>query len=164
MGLLLFVDTAGADPLPSSEQSGIAGAIADAARAVLRCSGPSLAIVHGAGGSGGALAAAVTDIVAVTEHGWFAALGPEGAAAALRRPVDEVADEMGITPRELLAAGFADALAPADPGALAAWSAARLETLHQRSQDQRLRARTERWLGALPGAPRTAAPDPPDIA
>ena len=164
MGLLLFVDTAGADPLPTSEQSGIAGAIADAARAVLGCAGPTLAVVHGAGGSGGALAAAVTDIVAVTEHGWFAALGPEGAAAALRRPVDEVADEMGVTPRELLAAGFADALAPADPGALGAWAAARLESLHHQSPEQRLRSRTERWLNPLPGAPRTAAPDPPDIA
>src|SRR5437899_1600489 len=46
------------------------------------------------------------------ETGWFAALGPEGAAATLRRPVEEVSDLMGVTPRELLASGFADALAP----------------------------------------------------
>jgi acetyl-CoA carboxylase carboxyl transferase subunit beta len=163
IGLLLLVDTAGADPLPSSEQGGIAGAIADAARAVLACPGPTLAVVHGAGGSGGALAAAVADVVAVTEHGWFGALGPEGAAAALRRPLEEVADQMGITPRELLASGFADALAPADPAALTAWCAARLEALHQQPQEQRLKARTERWLSPLPGAPRTAAPEPPDI-
>ncbi|HET6818500.1 MAG TPA: carboxyl transferase domain-containing protein [Mycobacteriales bacterium] len=163
VGLLLLVDTAGADPLPSSEQGGIAGAIADAARAVLRCSGPTLSVVHGAGGSGGALAAALADVVAVTEHGWFGALGPEGAAATLRRPVEEVADSMGITPRELLASGFADALAPADPGALAAWCAARLEALHEQPSEQRLRARTERWLSPLPGAPRTATPEPPDI-
>ena len=163
IGLLLLVDTAGADPLPSSEQGGIAGAIADAARAVLRCAGPTLAVVHGAGGSGGALAAAVADVVAVTEHGWFGALGPEGAAATLRRPVEDVADQMGITPRELLASGFADALAPTDPGALTAWCAARLEALHQQAPEQRLKARGERWLNPLPGAPRTAAPEPPDI-
>lgn len=163
IGLLLLVDTAGADPLPSSEQGGIAGAIADAARAVLSCSGPTLAVVHGAGGSGGALAAALADVVAVTEHGWFGALGPEGAAAALRRPVEEVADQMGITPRELLASGFADALAPTEPGALGAWCAARLEVLHQHAQDQRMKVRAERWLNPLPGAPRTAAPEPPHI-
>ena len=163
IGLLLLVDTSGADPLPSSEQGGIAGAIADAARAVLACSGPTLAIVHGAGGSGGALAATVADVVAVTEHGWFAALGPEGAAATLRRPVEEVADQMGMTPRELLSSGFADALAPADPAALGAWCAARLEVLHQQPVEQRLKARGERWLNPLPGAPRTAAPEPPDI-
>lgn len=163
VGLLLFVDTAGADPLPASEQGGIAGAIADAARQVLRCSGPTLSVVHGAGGSGGALAAAVTDVVAVTEHGWFAALGPEGAAAALRRPVADVAEQMGITPRELLAAGFADALAPGEPAALEAWAAARLEALHQQDAADRVRCRTERWLAPLPGAPRTATPEPPDI-
>lgn len=162
-GLLLLVDTAGADPLPSSEQGGIAGAIADAARAVLACSGPTLAVVHGAGGSGGALAAAVADVVAVTEHGWFGALGPEGAAATLRRPVDEVADAMGITPRELLASGFADALAPAEPAALAAWCAARLEVLHEQPAQERVDARLERWWGPLPGSPRTAPPEPPDI-
>jgi acetyl-CoA carboxylase carboxyl transferase subunit beta len=163
VGLLLLVDTAGADPLPSSEQGGIAGAIADAARGVLGCSGPTLAVVHGAGGSGGALAAALADVVAVTEHGWFGALGPEGAAATLRRPVEEVADSMGITPRELLASGFADALAPAEPGPLAAWCAARLETLHQQPPDERMRARVERWLNPLPGMPRTAPHEPPDI-
>jgi acyl-CoA carboxylase subunit beta len=163
IGLLLFVDTAGADPLPSSEQGGIAGAIADAARAVLGCSGPTLSVVHGAGGSGGALAAATADVVAVTEHGWFGALGPEGAAATLRRPVEEVADQMGITPRELLASGFADALAPADPAALGAWCAARLEGLHRLPSDQRHRARVERWLSPLPGPARTAGPEPPDI-
>jgi len=163
VGLVVFVDTAGADPLPASEQGGIAGAIADAARQVLTCSGPTLSVVHGAGGSGGALAAAVTDVVAVTEHGWFAALGPEGAAAALRRPVEELAEQMGITPRELLAAGFADALAPAEPVALAAWCAARLEELHQQGGEHRMRSRAERWLAPLPGAPRTAAPEPPDI-
>jgi acyl-CoA carboxylase subunit beta len=164
VGLLLFVDTAGADPLPASEQGGIAGAIADAARQVLGCSGPTLSVVHGAGGSGGALAAAVTDVVAVTEHGWFAALGPEGAAAALRRPVADVAEQMGISPRELLTSGFADALAPADPGGLGAWSAARLEALHQQGREDRVRCRSERWLAPLPGSPRTAAPHPPDIA
>jgi len=163
IGLLVFVDTPGADPLPANEQGGITGAIADAARAVLRAVGPTLAVVHGAGGSGGALAAAVTDAVAVTEHGWFAALGPEGAAAALRRPVEEVADQMGITPRELLAAGFADALAPADPASLSAWAAARLETLHQQPLEQRLRERAARWSNPLPGSPRTATPEPPDI-
>jgi hypothetical protein len=77
--------------------------------------------------------------------------------------LEEVADQMGITPRELLASGFADALAPADPAALTAWCAARLETLHQLPQEQRLKTRTERWLNPLPGSPRTAAPEPPDI-
>ncbi|HET7529549.1 MAG TPA: carboxyl transferase domain-containing protein [Mycobacteriales bacterium] len=164
VGLVLLVDTAGADPLPASEQGGVAGAIADAARAVLGCAGPTLSVVHGAGGSGGALAAAVTDLVAVTEHAWFAALGPEGAAAALRRPVEQVVEQMGITPRELLASGFADTLAPGDAGPLAGWLAARLESLHAVPRGERLAARRERWSAPLPGSPRTSAPDPPDIA
>src|SRR5205814_10364707 len=112
---------------------------------------------------GGALAGSVADVVAVTENGWFAALGPEGAAAALRRAPEETADLMGITPRELLASGFADALAPADVAALGPWLATRVDDLRAAAPDERLRRRRDRWGSPLPGAPHHVAPDPPDI-
>jgi acetyl-CoA carboxylase carboxyl transferase subunit beta len=145
--LLTLVDTAGADPFPSSEDRGLATAIATALGAVLDCSTPTLAVVHGAGGSGGALALAVTDRVAVTADGWFAALGPEGAAAALRSTPDATAHLMRVAPAELLADGFADAMAPAAPDALAAWVATELDRLA--ADRQRMNRRQRRWRGAL---------------
>jgi acetyl-CoA carboxylase alpha subunit len=163
-GLVVLVDCAGADPLPLSEQAGIAPAIAAAMAATLHCRAPSIAVVHGEGGSGGALAGAVTDVVAVTELGWFAALGPEGAGATLRVEPSAAADLMGVAPRDLLANGFADALAPDEAEALRPWLAGRLEELRARPASERLARRRARWAGPLPP---TATPGPsgaPDIA
>ena len=138
-----LVDTPGADPSPEAERNGIAPAMGEALDALLTCPSPTLALVHGEGGSGGALAACVTDRVLVTDDAWFAAMAPEGATAALRRPPQECADRMGITPRDLLDLGFADALAR--PEDLAAHLLALLA--EDRAPDSRLR----RWSAPLPG-------------
>ncbi|MDQ1706428.1 MAG: acyl-CoA carboxylase subunit beta [Frankiaceae bacterium] len=164
LSCVVLVDTAGADPLPLSEQAGIAPAIAAAMSAMLRCPAPTLAVVHGEGGSGGALAGAVTDCVAITENGWFAALGPEGAAATLRISPEQAADLMGVAPRDLLGSGFADALAPADADGLRAWTAARLDGLRAVEPADRLARRHARWSTALPGSSVSSSPDSPDIA
>jgi acetyl-CoA carboxylase beta subunit/acetyl-CoA carboxylase alpha subunit len=161
---VVLVDTAGADPLPISEQAGIAPAIAAAMTAMLHCPAPTLAVVHGEGGSGGALAGAVTDCVAVTENGWFAALSPEGAGATLGITAEQAADLMGVAPRDLLGSGFADALAPADAAGLREWSAARLDGLRAAPQADRLARRHARWSAALPGSSESAVPDSPEIA
>jgi acetyl-CoA carboxylase carboxyl transferase subunit beta len=164
LACVILVDTAGADPLPVSEQAGVAPAIAAAMHAVLHARGPTLSVVHGEGGSGGALAGAVTDVVGVTDSGWFAALGPEGAAAALRTTAERAADLMGVTPRDLLASGFADALAPSDAAPLRQWLAARLDGLRSIDPGQRLARRHERWAGPLPGSSQSGPPDDPEIA
>jgi acetyl-CoA carboxylase alpha subunit len=140
-----LVDTPGADPSAASERDGIAPAMGEALDALLTCPSPTLALVHGEGGSGGALAAAVADTVLVTDEAYFAAIGPEGATAALRRPMQECADRMRITPADLLALGFADALAtPADV-------AARLAALVAVPDDERRAVRLLRWSAPLPG-------------
>src|SRR3954469_1586688 len=147
--LVTLVDTAGADPLPDSEQAGIAASIAAALTEVLACSAPTLAVVHGEGGSGGALAGAVCDVVAVTPDGWFAALSPEGAAAALRREPAEAADLMHVSPAELVTDGFADAVAPAEPAALQAWLAFSLDRLRAEPAVVRRQRRDHRWRNPL---------------
>jgi len=147
--LVSLVDTAGADPLPDSEQAGVAGAIASALSDVLACPAPTIAVVHGEGGSGGALAAAVCDVVAVTAEGWFAALSPEGAAAALRREPADAANLMRVSPAELLADGFADAIVPCEPLALGEWLATALERLGTMDPVVRRQQRDRRWRGAL---------------
>jgi len=164
VALVVLVDTAGADPLPVSEHGGLASDIAGAMRAVLRCSAPTVGVVHGEGGSGGALAGAVTDCVAVTELGWFAALAPEGAAATLRIEPEEAADLLGVTPRDLLASGFADGLAPSDTPGLGAWLGDRLDQLRAQPAADRLARRQARWSRPLPGTSASAEDDPSDIA
>jgi acetyl-CoA carboxylase carboxyltransferase component len=146
--LVTLVDTPGADPLPESEQAGAAGAIGDAMTAVLDCCAPTVSVVHGEGGSGGALAAAVCDVVGVTPDGWFAALGPEGAAATLRTTPEAAADLMRVAPGDLLAAGFADAMAPAEPDALRGWLVAQVDQL--RADSAAGGVRRDRWARRLP--------------
>jgi acetyl-CoA carboxylase carboxyl transferase subunit beta len=117
----------------------------EALDALLACPTPTIALVHGEGGSGGALAAATADLVLVTADSYFAAIGPEGAAAALRKPADECADLMRITPPDLLALGFADALV--EPAAVTG----HLDRLTDSPDSDRLARRIRRWGGALPG-------------
>jgi acetyl-CoA carboxylase alpha subunit len=83
--------------------------------------------------------------VLITDRSYFAAIGPEGATAALRRPREECAELMRITPEDLLRLGFADALAePSDvPG--------HLEPLLALDRETRLGRRAQRWSRPLPG-------------
>jgi acetyl-CoA carboxylase carboxyltransferase component len=140
-----LVDTPGADPGTASEDGGIAAAMGEAMDALLACPTPTVALVHGEGGSGGALAAATADLVLMTPDSYFAAIGPEGAAAALRRPAEECADLMRITPADLIAMGFADAVAA--PGDVASY----LVGLMHIPAAERLARRRARWGAPLPG-------------
>jgi acetyl-CoA carboxylase alpha subunit len=144
--VLSLVDTPGAEPGTQAEEGGVAPAMGEALDALLTCPSPTLALVHGEGGSGGALAAAAADLVLLTPDSYFAAIGPEGAQAALRRPAAECAELMRITPADLLALGAADALveAPADV-------AGHLVALTALDEADRVARRHARWSSPLPG-------------
>lgn len=144
--LVVLIDTPGADP--HRETDGLVPALGQALLDVLQTRAPTVALVHGEGGSGGALAGAVTDLVGVGEFGWFAALGPEGAAAALRTSPDDAARIMRITPTELLADGFADAFV--SPGSERAWCVSAIDAIRDIPMEQRLEKRYERWKSPLP--------------
>lgn len=144
--VLSLVDTPGAEPGSESEQDGVAPAMGEALDALLTCPSPTLALVHGEGGSGGALAAATADIVLLTPDSYFAAIGPEGAAAALRRPPAECADLMRVTPGDLLGLGAADAVV--DDLAAVAVHLAQLSAMPEMSRRAR---RRDRWASPLPG-------------
>ena len=148
LALIVLVDTAGADPLPDSEAAGIARSVRSAMSSVLGCTAPSVCVVLGEGGSGGALAGAVCDVVGVGGHGWFAALAPEGAAATLRMPAAEAAEVLSLTPADLVGNGFADSIAPSTAASLGPWLAMRIDGLREMDQAVRLRRRRDRW--ALP--------------
>jgi acyl-CoA carboxylase subunit beta len=146
LGLVVLIDTPGADP--HTESRGLSAAIGDAMTAVLDTRAPTVSLVHGEGGSGGALAGAVTDVVGVGPYGWFAALNPEGAAATLRIEPDAAARLMQITPADLLRDGFADGFVPA--GLEQPWLATALDRLRELSPADRVGHRHDRWSAALP--------------
>ena len=149
--VLSLVDTPGAEPGTAAEEDGVAPAMGEALDALLTCPSPTVALVHGEGGSGGALAVAACDTLLLTPDAYFAAIGPEGAAAALRRPAQECADLLRLGPADLLGLGAADAVL-ADP-ADAAWY---VQALVRQDAGARLQAREQRWGGVLPGSVPTS--------
>jgi acetyl-CoA carboxylase carboxyl transferase subunit beta len=150
--LVTLVDTPGAEPGAEAEAGGVAAAIADTMDAYLSCPAPTLAVVTGEGGSGGALAASVADRVLVTPGCYFAALGPEAAAAALRTTREATAKRLRLRPVDLLTLGFADEATPEpDDAAFAPYVAARAAQLATLDPAERRAARERRWSTRLPG-------------
>ncbi|OHV41952.1 acetyl-CoA carboxylase subunit alpha/beta [Pseudofrankia sp. EUN1h] len=150
--LVLFVDTPGADPSAQAEADGVAAAIGSAMEAVLRCPSPTVSVIVGEGGSGGALAAACADAVLMTPDSYLTALSPEGAAATLRIPAERAADLGGLRPIDLLRLGFADEVLPSGaPAAVAGAIATTLARLTTLDQGVRLSTRWRKWSTALPG-------------
>jgi acetyl-CoA carboxylase carboxyl transferase alpha subunit len=91
MPIVSFVDVPGAHPGPESEERGIADAIARSIGLMTRLRTPIVAVITGEGGSGGALAIAVGDVVVALENAVYSVISPEGCAAILWRTADEAA-------------------------------------------------------------------------
>jgi len=83
--IVTLVDTQGAYPGVAAEQHGQAGAIARSQASMLRLAVPTIAVVIGQGGSGGAVALAVADRVLMQEHAIYSVITPEGCALILWR-------------------------------------------------------------------------------
>ena len=83
--VLTLVDTPGAYPGVAAEQHGQGGAIARSQSIMARLGVPTIAVVIGEGGSGGAVAIAVADRVLMQEHAMYSVISPEGCAAILWR-------------------------------------------------------------------------------
>jgi len=150
--LVTFVDTPGADPSPAAEAGGIAAAIGAAMSALLACPSPTVCVVVGEGGSGGALAGACADVLLMAPDSYLTALAPEGAATTLRITADQAADLGAPRPADLRRLGFADGvLDRAEPASLVAAAATALAALTATDQAVRLSARRRKWSTALPG-------------
>jgi acetyl-CoA carboxylase carboxyl transferase subunit alpha len=87
--LLSFVDTPGAYPGLAAEQHGQGGAIARSQARLARIEVPTVATIIGEGGSGGAIALALTDRVLMQENAIYSVISPEGCAAILWRDQNE---------------------------------------------------------------------------
>jgi acetyl-CoA carboxylase carboxyl transferase subunit alpha len=87
--VISLVDTPGAYPGVAAEQHGQGGAIARAQAGMARLTVPSVACIIGEGGSGGAVAIAVSDVVLMQENAIYSVITPEGCAAILWRDAGE---------------------------------------------------------------------------
>ena len=87
--LLSFVDTPGAYPGVAAEQHGQGGAIARSQAVMARLAVPSVAAIIGEGGSGGAIALALSDRVLMQKNAIYSVITPEGCAAILWRDAGE---------------------------------------------------------------------------
>jgi acetyl-CoA carboxylase carboxyl transferase subunit alpha len=117
--VLSFVDTAGAYPGIEAEERGQAEAIARSTEACLALGSPSVSVVIGEGGSGGAIALATANKVLMLEHAIYSVISPEGAASILWRDpgrAQDAATTMKITAQDLLRLGVIDAIVPEPTG------------------------------------------------
>src|SRR2546429_1819889 len=87
--LISLTDTPGASPGVAAEQHGQGGAIARSQTAMARLTVPTIACIIGEGGSGGAVAIAVSDRVLMQENAIYSVITPEGCAAILWRDAGE---------------------------------------------------------------------------
>ena len=116
--VVTFVDVPGAHPGPESEERGIAEAIARSIGLMSRLRAPIVVVITGEGGSGGALAIAVGDVVIALENAVYSVISPEGCASILWRTADEAATAavaMRMTAPEQQALGVIDIVVP-EPG------------------------------------------------
>ncbi len=116
--IVTFVDVPGAHPGPESEERGIAEAIARSVGLMTRLRTPIVTVITGEGGSGGALAIAVGDVVLALENAVYSVISPEGCASILWRTTDEApaaALAMRMTADDQRALGVVDIVIP-EPG------------------------------------------------
>jgi acetyl-CoA carboxylase carboxyl transferase alpha subunit len=116
--VVTFVDVPGAHPGPESEERGIAESIARSIGLMSRLRTPIVVVITGEGGSGGALAVAVGDVIVALENAVYSVISPEGCAAILWRTADEAptaALAMRMTAPEQQALGVIDLVVP-EPG------------------------------------------------
>jgi len=109
--VVTFVDTPGAAPDAASEERGQAEAIARSIALMTSLRTPIVTVITGEGGSGGALAIAVGDVVMALENAIYAVISPEGCASILWRTPDaaqQAAVAMRLTAREQEALGVID--------------------------------------------------------
>jgi acetyl-CoA carboxylase carboxyl transferase subunit alpha len=109
--VIALIDVTAAYPGLGAEERGQAEAIAHNLREMARLRVPTLAVITGEGGSGGALALAVTDRVLILENAVYSVIPPEGAAAIMWRDIahkDRAAAALRLTAKDVASLGCVD--------------------------------------------------------
>jgi acetyl-CoA carboxylase carboxyl transferase subunit alpha len=163
--VITFIDTPGAYPGVGAEERGQSEAIAESLRLMAELRTPSIAVVIGEGGSGGALALGVADRILMLEYSVYSVISPEGCAAILWKSPEkaaEAAEALKMTAKDLMAMGVIDEIIsepagcahrqPAETATAVKHSLTRhLTELSDRSADELLLARYEKFrkMGAF---------------
>ena len=111
--LITFIDTPGAYPGIGAEERGQSEAIARNLYEMAKLNIPTIAVVIGEGGSGGALAIGVADRVLMLQYGMYSVISPEGCASILWHSAEkaaEAAEIMQVTSGKLEKLGLIDGI------------------------------------------------------
>ncbi|QIE40697.1 acetyl-CoA carboxylase carboxyltransferase subunit alpha [Meridianimarinicoccus aquatilis] len=113
--VVTLVDTPGAYPGKGAEERGQSEAIARSTEACLQIGVPLVSVIIGEGGSGGAVAFATANRLAMLEHSVYSVISPEGCASILWKNADkmrEAAEALRLTAQDLRQLGVADVIIP----------------------------------------------------
>jgi acetyl-CoA carboxylase carboxyl transferase subunit alpha len=130
--VISIVDVTAAYPGPGAEERGQAEAIACNLREMSRLRVPTISVISGEGGSGGALALAVADRVLMLENAVYFVAPPEFAASLTWRNPEQkhlAAKAMRVSAPEILELGCVDEIVPEPPGGAHTGPAAATELL-----------------------------------
>jgi acetyl-CoA carboxylase carboxyl transferase subunit alpha len=111
--VITLVDTPGAYPGKGAEERGQSEAIARSTEMCLKIGVPLVSVIIGEGGSGGAVAFASANRVAMLEHSVYSVISPEGCASILWKDAEkmrEAAEALRLTAQDLVKLGVADRL------------------------------------------------------
>ncbi len=117
--IITFIDTPGAYPGIGAEERGQAEAIAYNLKEIPKLQVPIIPIIHGEGGSGGALAIAVGDYVLMLENAVYSVIAPESCSSILWRDWEHKEDAarlLKLTAADLLGFGIIDEIIPEPEG------------------------------------------------
>ncbi len=158
--ILMLVDTPGAYPGLGAEERSQSEAIARNLYELSDIDTPTISVVIGEGGSGGALAIGVADRLAMLQYSVFSVISPEGCAAILWNDpakVETATKALKITPEALLEYGLIDAIL-SEPGmgahrdrkgaaeAIKSYFLEQVHSLEQMGSQARLEARYEKLM------------------
>ena len=136
--VLTFVDTPGAYPGIDAEERGQSEAIGRNLFVMAELKVPVIVTIIGEGGSGGALAIAVGDILQMLQYSTYSVISPEGCASILWKSADkapEAAETMGITAQRLKTLGLVDRIVSEPLGGAHRDHVAMAQTLKKALQD-----------------------------
>ena len=117
--LITLVDTPGAYPGKGAEERGQSEAIARTTEISLQIGVPVVSVIIGEGGSGGAVAFATANRIAMLEHSIYSVISPEGCASILWKDAEkmrEAAEALRLTAQDLLMLDVIDRIIPEPMG------------------------------------------------
>ena len=159
--IIMFVDTAGAYPGQGAEQRGQAEAIARCIQKSLEVRVPTISIITGEGGSGGAVALAVANNTLMLEHAIYSVISPEGCSSILWRSAenaDKAAEALKLTAQDMEKFKIIDEVIPEPIGgahrnpemainAIGNVLEKRLDTLLSISKEELIKQKEDKYLG-----------------